>query len=108
MKNTKYIILLIQASSTLLSQEQWELDMIEEECKYHFETGTQLFNVSQYIIEFDYQIKYLDTSTVEGKIEWNILKRHKQQILQDALNEFDNILEYYPTCSVLNLSLIHI
>ena len=100
MKNLVYILILL--SNSLFSQEQWEIDMIEEDSKYHFDTGSQIYNVAQNIIEFDNQIENLDTTSYKDKLKYEILSDQRNQVLSYALWEFDRILEYYPTSTLLN------
>ena len=105
MKYLVYILILL--SGSLYSQEQWEIDMIEEDSKYHFDSGSQIYNVAQNIIEFDYKIENLDTTTLKGKLEFEILSRQKKEVLISALWEFERVLEYFPTSSLINQSIFN-
>lgn len=89
-------------STTLSSQEQWEIDMIEEDSKFYFDAGTQIYNVAHNIIEFDYQIENLDTTSDKGRLKYDILSQQRSQVLEYALREFGKVIEYYPTSSLLN------
>lgn len=99
------LIITISFANVLIAQEQWEVDMVEEESKYYFDMGVSIHNVVHNILEIDNVLENIDTSLFEGKIEYRILSNQKQLLLRNALMEFDNVVFYYPTSSLINQSL---
>lgn len=58
--------------------------------------GNALFEIIYYDLELDSKLENLDTSTVEGKIRYEILSEQKEEILETSLEYFEELIEEYP------------
>lgn len=107
MKQFCIFIIVIFFASSLSAQDQWELDMMEEESLILFNTGQQLRFIADHILEYDHQLSNLDTSQQNGKIEYRILSEQRTKVLTNALWNFQQVTHYYPKSSVCNQALFN-
>lgn len=88
MKNFTFLIFLT-FSSTLIAQN-------ENEDLAIFNKGEAVYNLIYEDFDIQYELDHLDTTMVEEKIEYEVLKEMKSSILERSLEYYEDLIEDYP------------
>ena len=72
-----------------------------------FNKGVAVFEVLDET-SFDYELKNIDTTTIEGKIKHETLYDKKEDILDFAFEQFEKIIEDYPNSKLYHKSLYNL
>lgn len=88
MKNFTFLIFLT-FSSTLIAQN-------ENEDLAIFNKGEAVYNLIYEDFDIQYELDHLDTTMVEEKIEYEVLKEMKSSILERSLEYYEDLIENYP------------
>ncbi len=103
----KYILYILSffLGTQLMAQNGWGKDFYEERAKYHFDSGTALFDAIKNVLQIDDKLAILDTSNLENRIVYQVLNDQKKRMLQHALLDFENVIDNYPESIFFNLSI---
>lgn len=94
-------------NSVFLFGQELEMDTawIESESKMLFTEADELTSIVYYHLELDYLIENLDILTEKGKIKKEIYLEQKEDLLQRALRNYEQLISEYPTSSLYHKAL---
>ncbi|WPY97636.1 hypothetical protein [Christiangramia sp. OXR-203] len=93
MKNFTFLILLAFSSSLIAQNENEDLAI--------FSKGEAVYNLIYEDFDIQYEIDHLDTTKVEEKIEYELLREMKSSILERSLEYYEEVIDNYPNSQLL-------
>jgi tetratricopeptide (TPR) repeat protein len=96
------IATILMINSVFLFGQELETDTswIESESKSLFTEADELTSIVYYHLELDYLIENLDTLTEKGKIKKEVYLEQKEDLLERALRNYEQLTSEYPTSSL--------
>ncbi len=88
-----YIILLLHTFNVNAQENKEDFTL--------FDKGNALYSLVYHDINFDNAIDMLDSTNYENQIEIKLLKKQKEEILEIALEYFENLIHEYPESDLI-------
>jgi hypothetical protein len=66
-----------------------------------FNKGNALYSLVYEDLDIDHEIKLIDSNSTEGKIKIDLLKEEKEEILDVALDYFEDLIDEFPKSSLI-------
>ncbi len=97
-------VLILTSCSSLKNSSSTQNENLDVDI---FNKGVGIFEVLEET-SFNYELKNIDTTTIEGKIQFETLYDKKEDILDFAFEQFEKIIEDYPNSKLYHKSLYNL